>query len=333
MPEIQGADGTRDDIKVRYYLRLVDVIRKFPVVHSTIWRVRSAYRKAERRVLVRRPIVDGSDLLGVAITQGKPLAAGKMGNVEIGGLCAYLNREKARFRSHNPPRYSAYVSETLFTNAGVFPQNEEVYDRFGSVYLNAVKHCDALAPWNVAGEAQIYRYHCPKTTLIHLRSLQCYFSDKPWSASLEGKRVLVVSPFASTVRSQYAKRRDLWDDQRMLPEFELITIRAPLSAGIVEPKAPDWFHALEELKAEMDAALYDVALIGAGAFSLPLATHAKLRGKVGIHLGGALQILFGILGRRWENREEFGFVRNSWTRPSQDETPANVKSIENGCYW
>ena len=60
----------------------------------------------------------------------------------------------------------------------------------------------------------------------------------------------------------------------------------------------------------MDTTDYDVVLIGAGAFSLPLVAHAKRRGKVGIHMGGSLQILFGILGKRWREDKDFeGFIK------------------------
>ena len=120
----------------------------------------------------------------------------------------------------------------------------------------------------------------------------------------------------------------------MLPEFTLLTIRPPFSAGLVAPKHPDWMAALDDLKAQMDNINFDVALIGAGAFSLPLATHAKMRGKVGIHLGGVLQILFGIYGNRWKDDTEVQrFFNDNWVRPRKSETPEAVHKIENACYW
>jgi glycerol-3-phosphate dehydrogenase len=49
---------------------------------------------------------------------------------------------------------------------------------------------------------------------------------------------------------------------------------------------------------------YDVALIGCGAYGLPLASHVKRKGKQSIHLGGGLQLLFGIKGKRWDDNPE-----------------------------
>ena len=42
---------------------------------------------------------------------------------------------------------------------------------------------------------------------------------------------------------------------------------------------------------------FDVAIIGCGAYGFPLAAKLKQAGKIVIHLGGATQLLFGIIGR------------------------------------
>ncbi len=92
--------------------------------------------------------------------------------------------------------------------------------------------------------------------------------------------------------------------------------------------------ALADLKTRMDAADFDVALVGAGAFSLPLVTHARRRGKVGVHLGGTLQVLFGVYGGRWKDNKDYQhFINGSWVRPDETETPPTVHKIENACYW
>ena len=79
---------------------------------------------------------------------------------------------------------------------------------------------------------------------------------------------------------------------------------------------------------------FDIAFIGTGASSLPLTAYCKSIEKTAIHLGGSLQVLFGIKGARWDDhligRE---FYNQNWIRPSTDETPTNYKNSENGCYW
>jgi hypothetical protein len=53
-------------------------------------------------------------------------------------------------------------------------------------------------------------------------------------------------------------------------------------------------------------------------------------GKSAIHLGGEMQLLFGIKGKRWENSNIYN---SAWTRPDPEDTPINANSIEDGCYW
>ena len=83
---------------------------------------------------------------------------------------------------------------------------------------------------------------------------------------------------------------------------------------------------------------------GCGAYGFPLAAHAKRKGKKAVHLGGALQLLFGIKGKRWEVAEyakNWGLPKDaylslfneSWVRPSQKEMVLNASKIEGGCYW
>jgi hypothetical protein len=88
------------------------------------------------------------------------------------------------------------------------------------------------------------------------------------------------------------------------------------------------------LKRELEKESFDVALIGAGAFSITLAVKAKRLGGIGIHLGGATQLLFGILGGRWEDSDYLRpFVNESWVRPTGDERPEGFRKMEGGSYW
>ena len=51
-------------------------------------------------------------------------------------------------------------------------------------------------------------------------------------------------------------------------------------------------------------------------------------------MGGALQIMFGIIGKRWENINDINRMFNEyWVRPLKVETPAKFIEVENGAYW
>ena len=93
---------------------------------------------------------------------------------------------------------------------------------------------------------------------------------------------------------------------------------------------------------------FDIAIIGCGAYGLPIAAHVKRIGKKAIHIGGGMQLLFGILGKRWT--EQYGdfleyrpeekidinyrpLFNKNWIYPLSMDKPHNSNKVENGCYW
>lgn len=95
-----------------------------------------------------------------------------------------------------------------------------------------------------------------------------------------------------------------------------------------------WFDALDHMFVEALEKPFDVALVGCGAYGFPLAARLKRAGKKVVHLGGVLQLLFGIQGKRWDNRPAYRVLYNeSWTRPSPEETPPSASQVDGGVYW
>ena len=153
--------------------------------------------------------------------------------------------------------------------------------------------------------------------------------------ALQGKKVLVVHPFSESIRRSFLEAREkLFQDPRVLPPFDLITLKAVQSHAGAGSGFSSWFEALDCMKRQMTDIDFDLCIVGAGAYGLPLAAHAKSLGKQAIHMGGATQVLFGIIGRRWEVHPVVRrFINSAWRRPSLAETPPNALSVENGCYW
>ena len=224
-------------------------------------------------------------------------------------------------------------------NAGIFPQGENTAVEFSKRYLNDIPEIDLL------GCHQYYEKFMPlKTDLIRvqLEMLYPFYVENPWTRYLKGKKVLVVHPFAETIQNQYARREKLFpDNPDILPEFELKVLKAVQTLGYEDPNFKDWFEALDYMKKEIDKVDYDVCLLGCGAYGFPLAAHCKRHGKQAIHLGGILQLLFGIKGKRWET--DPGYIKDFpyastyyneyWVRASITETPQKANEVENGCYW
>ena len=134
------------------------------------------------------------------------------------------------------------------------------------------------------------------------------------------------------------KRNLLFTNQNVLPEFDLITIKAVQSIGGVSDTYDNWFDALESMKKSILKCDFDVAIIGCGAYGFMLASFIKELGKVAIHIGGATQLLFGIKGHRWTDHpaaypEVTKMMNEHWIFPDERDRPKAASAVENACYW
>lgn len=193
---------------------------------------------------------------------------------------------------------------------------------------------DLLGSWR-NGES---RYLPQRPAVTRLGNLEPFFAQNPWTSALRGKRVLVIHPFSASIQKQYLKRRELFGDPEFLPDFDLITLQTPYTfngPGFASlPQNQDWFGVLGTMLKQIEALSFDVAIIGAGAYGLPLGEFAKRLGSTAIHLGGATQLLFGIWGKRWDSHPTHQKLRNAnWVRPTADEVPPAAQRIEKGGYW
>jgi len=231
----------------------------------------------------------------------------------------------------------------MHTNAGFFPPEVNKIENFCELMLKDKSYVDILGSWRVEEKFVSDGMNADK---IHLRFLEPFWSDKPWTRVLKNKKILIVHPFKETILRQYENRELLFKNKDILPTFKSLTVlKAIQSIGEDKNKFNDWFEALEYMKDEIDKIDYDICLIGAGAYGFPLAAHVKRQGKQGVHVGGALQLFFGIKGKRWENPnygvEEWGIKKGSytklineyWVHPDESEKPASANKVEGGCYW
>jgi hypothetical protein len=278
------------------------------------------------------PLDEGNALIRRALASDRPFMAGRSGTVELDCVTYYRKHRRTR----RPPDYPDSIAHYMFNNAGFFPVTADSLDAFAKAYVDAVGALDAMAVWFNPGESDLARGVCPEAELIPLRSLEPYYHRDPWSAELAGRTVLVIHPFAESIAANYAHRRSvLFDDPNVLPAFDLHVLKAVQSIAGEQTPFASWFEALDRMKSEMDAIEFDACIVGAGAYGLPLAAHARARGKVAIHMGGATQVLFGIRGRRWDDHEIISKLYNEhWTRPKPSETPRNYRRVEDGgAYW
>ena len=264
------------------------------------------------------------------IMSGQPFMAARIGGVE-GKACLADIGVKLKMKKKIPTK----SIEKLCLNAGFFPAEEKAVMEFSSLMLDKLKSIDFLGSMKLNPEEYLVRKYIPKhACLTEIGNLEPYYADNPWTQALQGKKVLVIHPFVDTIVKQYEKRSLLFEDKRILPEFDLKTLKAVQSIAGTQTEYNDWFDALNWMYQKAMEIDFDIALIGCGAYGLPLAAKIKESGKQAIHLGGAVQILFGIKGERWNSVPEVRKLFNEhWVHPATDEIPEKAELVEGGCYW
>jgi hypothetical protein len=287
---------------------------------------------------------DASDLIKQKLASADPCMICRFGSNELSATLQHLdiNRDK-RSLSTKIVKYiqgeigSFWWEEKTLNRmqfcAGLFPVNEDTLTAFGERMLTDIQNIDILGSWRKY-EYRLADYF-PTAKFVKLEDLEPYYHKNPWSEVLKDKTVLVIHPFAETIEQQYQKHHVLFENPHVLPKFHLKTLKAVQSIAGNKPNEFDnWFDALDWMCDEVSKIDFDIAIIGAGAYGLPLASFVKSIGRKAVHLGGATQILFGIRGKRWESSPFFRQLFNeNWIVPSTNETPANFKKVESGCYW
>jgi hypothetical protein len=260
-----------------------------------------------------------------AIKANTPFLASRIGYTEARSL-AY----PAIFE--NPPQK---IMDSLWHSSGVFPAEANQFRAFAQTYIEAAKNADLLGLMGYSYETVFIETHANHAIRCLLEHLNPFQYPYPWSMHLEGLDVLVVHPFAESISENYKTNRvKLFFDTRVLPKFNLITIKAPQTLVGNADGFKSWSQALDYLKNEVHKKSFDVALIGCGGYGLPIASLVKDLGKIALHLGGALQLLFGITGSRWDRNKSVAMIENKfWKRPENSERPKNWEKMENGCYW
>ena len=232
------------------------------------------------------------------------------------------------------PIYTTTRARSRMKKRGLTPLTRDNQKRFHDVMVDSMGDIDLLGSW-IVGEMWFGQY-LEHTVFCPIGELEPYRSDNPWSAHLEGKRVLVVHPFARSITNQYATNREyIFGSAAVLPKFALDTLIPPRAHFGQIINADHWFESLDDLIKKTLDRTFDVAIIGAGPFGLPLASAIKTAGKQAIHLGGATQLLFGIRGSRWERRSDTSALMNDyWTRPLPEETPPPAaRKMSGESYW
>ena len=189
------------------------------------------------------------------IQMGNPFCVGRLGANELFSLGMFefdanIKKEKA--------------IRQLCVCGGFFPEDVTLGDRFLDVMKHACGQVDVVGISAPRFEPYFIKKYMPSdvkiSRIFELDSMRN--PEKPWTAALQGKRVLVINPFAKLIEEQYYQKREkLFPGTSILPEFDLRTLTAVQTiAGERDDRFETWFDALEWMEEEALNIDFDVAM-------------------------------------------------------------------------
>lgn len=231
-------------------------------------------------------------------------------------------------------------------NAGIYTKNndEDKIKLWCKKYHECVVKSDYLASFeNLYVESQNFYRDNFNIKQIHSRSIEPYYvlldNEIPWTHYLVNKKVLIVNPFVESFKEQIKNGFEIFKDNRkiFLPNQEFVFYKSfqTIAGNNIHN---DWYETFEIMCNDIKKLDFDIALLGCGGYGLPLCNFIKNDlNKSCIYIGGGLQLLFGVMGDRWENNEIWKKIIEDndckFIRPNVNERCKNLKNIENGCYW
>jgi hypothetical protein len=285
----------------------------------------------------KREIIEAGPAIKKILRHPHGMIYGKLGTTELQALEYSDRRIRSSWLLGATWRRQA---RRLFIDSGVFPEDRNEFEYFLNTYKASIQQLDAVCLWQDQGSyLQAYETAfvdgvCPRAASIK----PAVFWPFSIYEQLEGVRLLIVSPFVRTMQAQVDRLPDVFSgrswanslkDMRQRCKF----VRCPFFSYMEKSPYTSWREGLDRITEAILRCQFDLALIGAGAWSLPLLANLKKEGRKGIHTGGATQLFFGIRGKRWDVQKGYNIFNANWIHPLPEDTPGGHLRKEEGCYW
>jgi len=228
--------------------------------------------------------------------------------------------------------------------AGIYANNITLIQKFLDIYLDATKNGDILACFNMYQHIENQKYLSEKYNLqkIFSRSIEpwyaCMQNVKPWTLNLYDKKVLIISPFTDSFQKQIKNNFKIFKDKEIFHSEQKFDFYKCYQTSAGNHIHSNWLETFTIMCNDIKKLDFDIAMLGCGGYGVPLCDYIKRKlNKSAIYIGGGLQLMFGVMGKRWENREDWKQIiaenKCNFIHPSGDEIIKNKHLLEGGCYW
>lgn len=259
----------------------------------------------------------------------------------------------SRYGSEGVPAYNLIIKNMfsipsyLSINNGIYSKNPNDIRTYYLSYFNSIEKSDGIAIFetiDIIKESEDYFVNIKKLSALTYQVLEPFYcilnNIKPWTHGLEGKKILIISPFVESFKKQLSNGFRLFKDENnniFLPNQEFVFYKC-FNTLADNHLHSSWIETLTIMCNDIMKLDFDIALLSCGGYGMPLTYFIKKKlNKSSIYIGGGLQLFFGVMGKRWEKSDTILKIINDngckFIKPSDDEILKNNNLIENGCYW
>lgn len=268
------------------------------------------------------------------IKRNKPFIISRIGiGSETHSLVKYLKNDYS---------FNNGLIYTLSNNAGIYTNNVDEVIAFCKEYNDCLNNSDALLFFsNHMRGIQHKLIDMYKLQKLDVHIISPFFFTRidnhiPWTHHLLGKKVLVINPFVTSMKKQMDNNFKMYKNKDIFLNGQEFIFYKSYQTSAGNHLHGSWIKTFQIMCNDIKKIDFDIALLGCGGYGLPLCNFIKTKlNKSAIYLGGVLQILFGVGGKRW-NEQIYKIQKKEgcrFIRPSGNELTKNRNKVENACYW
>ena len=217
----------------------------------------------------------------------------------------------------------------------------DVFHIFQNKYLNCMFESDYILIYSFHLDCYNKLYKSVSSKLnykILYEELDFYLLLLEYYTNKLNKKILIVSNFTSSMIKQLGIYKELFPSYNIKPENFVFYN----SYQTIQGNTPhnNWYETYKVMEEDIGKLEFDYVFLGCGCYGLPLSNHIhKKMNKSVFYIGATIQLLFGIIGKRWGDRLKNPkywinkYYNDKWVKPTDEQIPNNFKNVEGGCYW
>lgn len=219
--------------------------------------------------------------------------------------------------------YNCYINSSAYTNAGRVTETS---------FPDPSKNFKGVPLLN-----NFIKSICRDKSLIHYYYIEGVHSTtggdfmKDFKIFAENKKVLIISPFSESIKYQTKPDRiNNLINGYTFPNCTFLTYDTPITYNSYKDNSSDdilnqvttnnWLEQCEKMEEEISKIDFDVALLSCASYACCLGSFISTKmNKKAIYIGGVLNVIFNIYGKRYTN-EYYNNINNLSYRIKSLET-------------